>query len=66
MTYQRHDADERLEILLNFGHEPDHVRLETPGTVLLSTHLDRAGEGVSGTCDLRPDEGLIVALRQAT
>jgi alpha-glucosidase len=63
MSYQRSHGGERLEILLNFGHEPERVRLQGPGTVLLSTHLDRAGETLSENCDLRPDEGVIVELR---
>ena len=35
------------------------------GTILLSTHLDREGETISGGCELRPDEGVIVALAPA-
>jgi alpha-glucosidase len=63
ISYQRSDGGERLEILLNFGHEPERVRLQAPGKVLLSTHLDRAGETLSENCDLRPNEGVIVELR---
>jgi hypothetical protein len=32
------------------------------GHVLLSTHLDRAGEPAAGSLALRADEGAIVAL----
>jgi alpha-glucosidase len=63
MSYERSDGSGRLEILLNFGHRPESVSLQGSGMVLLSTHLDRAGETVTGACSLRPDEGLIVELR---
>ena len=64
MSYRRSDGRDRLEVLLNFGHEPERVRLQAPSTVLLSTHLDRAGEALSEFCELRPDEGVIVELHQ--
>ena len=35
------------------------------GTLLLSTHLDRAGERVTGELSLRADEGVIVELSTA-
>jgi alpha-glucosidase len=60
---RRHNA--RIEILLNFGHEPQAARLpdDAPqGRVLLSTGLDRDGETVGPQVALRPDEGLIVEL----
>ena len=64
MAYERHHGNERLLVALNLGHEPESVPLrDACGTLLLSTHLDRAGEARSGRCDLRPDEGVVVELR---
>jgi alpha-glucosidase len=62
MSFQRSAAGERLAIALNFGHGAERVRLPAGGTVLLSTHFDRAGEILTQDCALRPDEGLIVEL----
>lgn len=52
-------------VVLNLGHEPQ--KLARPagaagGTVVLSTHLDREGEGIDGEIALRPDEGLVIRL----
>jgi alpha-glucosidase len=63
--YERRHVGERLLVLLNLGHEPETVTLPddaTEGEVLLSTHLNRDGEGVGSTIDLRRDEGLIIRL----
>jgi len=49
-------------VALNLGAQPQRVELVRGGTVVLSTHLDRAEERVAGTLQLRPDEGLIVRL----
>jgi alpha-glucosidase len=63
MSYERHSENERLLIALNLGHQPETAPMpERAGAVLLSTHLDRAGERLSGSCKLRPDEGVIVDL----
>jgi alpha-glucosidase len=63
MVYERTSADERLSVVLNFGHEPERVHLESAGTVLLSTHLDRRGERVESELHLRPDEGVVLESR---
>ena len=52
---------ERFFIALNLGREARRVRLPRAGKVVLSTHLDRS-EDVSGTLELRADEGAIVRL----
>jgi alpha-glucosidase len=52
-------------IALNLGSNPHtlHCAAEIgAGVVVLSTLMDRAGEQVSGTVELRPDEGLLVRL----
>ena len=64
MAYQRSHGGERLFVALNFGHDADSAALPTRGaTVLLSTHLDREGETLTGRCALRADEGVIALLQ---
>jgi alpha-glucosidase len=63
MVYERSLHDERLRIFLNFGDCPARVPLQEHGTVLLSTHLDRQGESVTGHVALRGDEGIVLELR---
>jgi hypothetical protein len=41
------------------------MRFAGGGRIILCTHLDRIDEPVAGTLDLRPDEGVIVALSPA-
>jgi len=65
-AYERRNGGERLLVGLNFGHRPQRLTLpadSAQGTLLLSTHLDREGEPVSGSADLRPAEGVIIRLR---
>ena len=63
MAFERFDDGERMLVALNFGNVPESLALGARrGSVLLSTHLDRVGDRLSGECKLRPDEGLIVAL----
>jgi len=58
---------ERRLVTLNFTAEPQRVALEddVDGQVLLSTHMDRTG-AVNGEVHLRPDEGVIIAIRRDT
>jgi alpha-glucosidase len=52
-------------IVLNLGADPISIgsnMMAFPGEILLSTHLDRKGDTVSGGLDLRGDEGLIMRL----
>ena len=49
-------------VALNLGPAPRQMPLVRGGTVALSTHLDRAGERLHATLELRPDEGVIVRL----
>ena len=67
MTYERHAPDgRRLLVALNLGGEAREVDgVRGGGRVLLSTRLDRGGDGgerVDGPLRLRPDEGVIVGL----
>jgi alpha-glucosidase len=55
-------------VALNLGSRPHVLRrpADSPaGTIALSTHLDRAGEELTGDVPLRPDEGVIVRLSPA-
>jgi hypothetical protein len=56
---------ERLIILLDLGHEAETVVLPADAgraETLLSTHLDREGERVENSVQIRRDEGLIIKL----
>ncbi len=62
LVYRRHAGDSSLLIALNLGSEPaalasDVIRLR--GSILLSTFLDRDHEAISGSLDLRGNEGVI-------
>jgi alpha-glucosidase len=63
LSYERAHGDERLLVLLNFGHEPHAADIGTRrGTLLLSTHLDRPQAAVAKRIELRADEGVIIDL----
>jgi len=49
-------------VALNFGHEAAAPLEGHQGKIVISTHLDRTGETVSGDCHLRAGEGVIVEL----
>jgi alpha-glucosidase len=56
----------RLNIMLNFCHEPRNAPLpaDAPrGRILISTALDRDGEEVGPEVSLRADEGVVVELQ---
>lgn len=62
LVYRRRAGDSSLLIALNLGSEPaalasDAIQLR--GSILLSTFLDRDHEAVSGSLDLRGNEGVI-------
>jgi alpha-glucosidase len=62
LAYTRRHGDKAFAVLLNFSREPRTVELgaDNAGRIVLSTHLDREGEGVSGDVELRADEGVVV------
>jgi hypothetical protein len=62
LSYERRRGNDRLAIALNLGHKLAQVSLPS-GRVLLSTHLDRAGEDVNQGVSLRADEGIVVQVR---
>lgn len=60
LAFTRQHGDRRLLMALNFSGKAGELGCPV-GEVLLSTHLDRAGERVGGTLRLRAAEGVIVA-----
>jgi alpha-glucosidase len=68
VAYRRYEGQRQFLIVLNFGPEPQTFRPAgdtSGGYVILSTHLDRAGEEVRAPIALRGDEGLIVTFPNA-
>ncbi|HEX2529715.1 MAG TPA: alpha-amylase family glycosyl hydrolase [Geminicoccus sp.] len=63
-VFERRHRSERLLVALNIGRIGQVVPMPEGGHghVLLSTHLDRVDEQVGHQLELRPDEGLIIAL----
>ncbi len=66
LAYIRNLGDRRLLIALNLGAEPHAVLFPAieadPGRLLLSTHLDRQGEKITGEVNLRGNEGVLIEL----
>lgn len=59
LVYVREAGDRRFAVALNLSGEPQEVECPS-GQLVLSSHLDRAGEPIKRRCSLRPDEGLVV------
>jgi alpha-glucosidase len=67
LLYKRQDGEGSLLIALNLGDQPISVRSDTiglSGEILLSTLMDRQGEAVGETLELRGNEGVIVRHRR--
>jgi alpha-glucosidase len=67
LLYTRQDDQGSILIALNLGDQPVSIMSEpigVSGNILLSTVMDRDGEAVGETLDLRGNEGLIVRLPQ--
>jgi alpha-glucosidase len=65
MAYMRKAGSRRLLIVLNFAariRRFDLNELQSQAVLLLSTYLDRGQEILGAELQLRPDEGVIVAL----
>ena len=65
LVYLRERDGRRFLIVLNLGHDPVTFASEGPeirGRLVLSTHLDRDGEKVDDTLELRGEEGMILEL----
>ncbi|HEX5163822.1 MAG TPA: alpha-amylase family glycosyl hydrolase, partial [Thermomicrobiales bacterium] len=62
LVYERVSGADRYLIALNFTAESQTLTLPShpTGSVVLSTHLDRDGEELLMTFDLRPHEGCVV------
>jgi alpha-glucosidase len=64
LLYRRRSEGKAVVVALNLGDEPVSIASDAiglGGEILLSTFLDREGEKVQGTLDLRGDEGVIIA-----
>jgi hypothetical protein len=61
-AYERTGDDDRFFVALNFTSSPVTWALPDDGASRLhtSTCMDRTGESVAGTVDLRPDEGIVL------
>jgi alpha-glucosidase len=60
-AYERRTGDRRFAVALNLGGEPEEVDVPA-GRLVLSTHLEREDEPVTGRIELRADEGAIAEL----
>ena len=63
LLYRRQQEGNAVVIALNLGAEPVSMASDAAGLageILLSTMLDRKGEGIEGTLDLRGNEGVII------
>src|SRR5204862_1609211 len=63
LAYLREGGGRRFLVVLNLGDAPRVFKPVDPavrGRIALTTHLDRVGETVAGTIELRPDEGVVV------
>ncbi|HET6319743.1 MAG TPA: alpha-amylase family glycosyl hydrolase [Chloroflexota bacterium] len=58
-AYRRENAGQRVHVALNLSAEPRALQLP-PGTVLLSTYLDRGDTHTDGVLRLRANEGVIL------
>jgi alpha-glucosidase len=73
IAYVRHDGrgERRFLVVLNLSDEPqtftpaDESTLKLAGRVVVSTHLDRAGEALGRRAELRANEGLVIELTSA-
>lgn len=66
LAYVRQRGTEKLVVVLNLSPRPQPFRLpngDSRGRLLLSTHLDRDEADLGSEVELRPDEGVIVALQ---
>jgi alpha-glucosidase len=62
LLYLRVTEQAEILIALNLAHEPRKLPLTGEGTMMLSTHLDRAPDQVELPLILRSDEGVIVRM----
>src|SRR5882724_265925 len=63
LLYRREHDGAAIVVALNLGATPVSIASELiglDGDIVLSTHLDRQGEPIRGTLDLRDSEGVII------
>jgi alpha-glucosidase len=68
LLYRREGVGGVIVVALNLGAEPVSVASSSIGfgrEILLSTFLDRQGEEIQGTVDLRGNEGVIIGMPPA-
>jgi alpha-glucosidase len=64
LAYEREHEGRRFLVALNLGPESrDLADRDLSGRISISTDLDREGEEIRGGLRLRPDEGVVVELR---
>jgi alpha-glucosidase len=63
LVFVRQLGAERKLVALNLSDEPRTVELAEAGEIVLASGLDRHGERVEGTLELRPAEGVVIATR---
>ncbi len=63
LTYRRYHPDRWITVALNFSEQAQEIALRPTEArrILLSTHLDRASESLSGTLRLRANEGVAMS-----
>jgi alpha-glucosidase len=67
LIYERRAGDVGIVVILNISADPVSVMADTiglEGEIQLSTHLDRTGEKLSRSLELRGNEGVLVRLRR--
>jgi alpha-glucosidase len=67
LLYRRQGGDDAVVIALNLGAEPVSIETEPvgiTGEILLSTQVDRQGEAIEDSLNLRGHEGVIVGIRR--
>jgi alpha-glucosidase len=65
LLYRRQSEGSAVVIALNLGDQPVSIASDAAalhGDILLSTFLDREGEKVEGTLDLRGNEGVMIGV----
>ncbi|NTU79069.1 MAG: DUF3459 domain-containing protein [Chloroflexales bacterium] len=62
LVFERFHGGERFFVALNFAAEPYTLSVDGAASIVLSTHLDRNGDRVEGSYELRGGEGLILRL----
>jgi alpha-glucosidase len=60
LLYARSYRESRVLVALNLGAKPHRLPLAEPQFALLSTHLDRSRDLISGHLEMRGNEGIIL------